>query len=182
MLHVALKAFHPAQAAVPAAARRHDLEVPRDDRVPRRDRGAARHRSASSTPIRTGWRAAFRRSPRARRLHTQVMKTEALRQALDNGQFRRGLRRRAARRGKEPRQGAHLLAPLGRATPGTRATSGPNCGGCSTPAFGRANRCASSRCRTGPNSTSGNTSAPKTFPWCRFISPRSGRSSSATAR
>ena len=33
----------PRQAAVPAAARRHDLEVPRDDRLPRRDgaRGSA---------------------------------------------------------------------------------------------------------------------------------------------
>ena len=36
MLHLAMKAFYPGQAAVPAAARRHDLEVPRDDRVPRR--------------------------------------------------------------------------------------------------------------------------------------------------
>jgi hypothetical protein len=31
----AMKAFYPGQAAVPAAARRHDLEVPRDDRLPR---------------------------------------------------------------------------------------------------------------------------------------------------
>ena len=38
---------------------------------------------------------------------------------------RRGLRRRPARRGEEPRQGAHLLAPLRKPTPGTRATSGP---------------------------------------------------------
>ena len=30
MLHLALKAFYPGQAAVPAAARRHDVEVPRD--------------------------------------------------------------------------------------------------------------------------------------------------------
>ena len=35
MLHLALKAFYPRQAAVSAAARRHDLEVPRDVRVPR---------------------------------------------------------------------------------------------------------------------------------------------------
>ena len=35
MLHVAMKAFHPAQASIPAAARRYDLEVPRDDRLPR---------------------------------------------------------------------------------------------------------------------------------------------------
>ena len=37
MLHLALKAFYPGQAAVPAAARRHDLEVPGDVRVPRPD-------------------------------------------------------------------------------------------------------------------------------------------------
>ena len=35
MLHVAQKAFHPAQAAVSAAARRYDLEISRDDRIPR---------------------------------------------------------------------------------------------------------------------------------------------------
>ncbi len=38
MLHLAMKAFYPRQAAVSAAARRHDLEVPRDDRVSRRAR------------------------------------------------------------------------------------------------------------------------------------------------
>ena len=42
MLHLALKAFYPGQAAVSAAACRHHLEVPRDDRLPRRDREAAR--------------------------------------------------------------------------------------------------------------------------------------------
>ena len=35
MLHLALKAFYPGQAAVPAAARRHHLEIPPDDRVSR---------------------------------------------------------------------------------------------------------------------------------------------------
>ena len=35
MLHVAMKAFHPAKPPFPAAAHRHDLEVPRDDRVSR---------------------------------------------------------------------------------------------------------------------------------------------------
>ena len=42
MLHLALKAFYPSQAAVPAAARRHDLEVPGHDRFPRRDGEAVR--------------------------------------------------------------------------------------------------------------------------------------------
>ena len=35
LLHLARKAFHPGQAAVPAPARRHDVEVPRDVRLPR---------------------------------------------------------------------------------------------------------------------------------------------------
>jgi sulfate adenylyltransferase subunit 2 len=48
---------------------------------------------------------------------------------------------------------------------GTRArTSGPNCGGSSTPASSPANRCASFRCRTGPNSTSGTTSLQENIP------------------
>ena len=45
--------------------------------------------------------------------YTRVMKTEALKQALDLHKLRRRLRRRAPRRGEEPRQGAHLLLPLG---------------------------------------------------------------------
>ncbi len=36
MVRLAQKAFYPGRLPVPAAARRHDLEVPRDDRVPRR--------------------------------------------------------------------------------------------------------------------------------------------------
>ncbi len=35
MLHLARKAFFPSRAAVSAAARRHDLEIPRDVRIPR---------------------------------------------------------------------------------------------------------------------------------------------------
>ena len=35
LLRLAQKAFYPGPDSVPAAARRHDLQVPRDDRVPR---------------------------------------------------------------------------------------------------------------------------------------------------
>ncbi len=35
MLHLAMKAFYPSQAAVPAGARRHDVEVQGDVRLPR---------------------------------------------------------------------------------------------------------------------------------------------------
>ena len=65
-------------------------------------------------------------------LHTQVMKTEALKQALDQVTVRRRDRRRPARRGEKPRQGAHLLVRAAPATPGTRATSAPSSGTSST--------------------------------------------------
>ena len=55
------------QAALPADACRHDLEIPRDDRVPRRDGEAARPRAASSISTRTAWSAASIRSIPARR-------------------------------------------------------------------------------------------------------------------
>ena len=62
------------------------------------------------------------------------MKTEALKQALDQSRFRRGVRRRAARRGEEPRQGARLFLPRSPATAGTRGTSARSCGASTTPA------------------------------------------------
>ena len=77
-------------------------------------------------------------------------------------------RRRAAPRSASSRSARKRM-------PGIRATSGRNCGTCSTPGSGRANRSASFRCRTGPSSTSGTTSCSRTFPSCRSISPRSAR-------
>jgi sulfate adenylyltransferase subunit 2 len=41
MLHLAAKAFYPVQAALPAAARRHHLEVPGDVRSARQGRRRA---------------------------------------------------------------------------------------------------------------------------------------------
>ena len=48
-------------------------------------------------------------------VHTDMMKTQALKQALDLHGFDWSIRRRTARRGKIPRQGAHLLVPQRRA-------------------------------------------------------------------
>jgi sulfate adenylyltransferase subunit 2 len=45
-------------------------------------------------------------------VHTDVMKTRRLKQALDVARIRRRLRRRAPRRGEVARQGARLLVPL----------------------------------------------------------------------
>ena len=136
MLHVAMKAFHPGKPPFPllhidttwkfremiafrdATARRLGLDLI----VHVNEDGLGR----GISPIASG-------SP----LHTQVMKTEALRQALDadastpRSAARGGTRRRAA-----PRSASFRFArPRMR---GTRATSAPNCGGSSTPACARA--------------------------------------------
>ena len=163
MLHLAQKAFYPSQTAVSAAPRRHDLEVPGDDRVSRCD-GRRLGVELIVHINQDGLRAAFR--PVRLRLGHAHPGDEDRSVAAGAGQIRvrRGLRRRAARRGKEPRQGAHLFATARKPTPGTRATSARNFGVCSIRASSRANRCASSRCRIGRSSMSGNISAPETIP------------------
>ena len=167
LLHLALKAFYPGQAAVPAAARRHHLEVPGDDRVPR---PRARRSSASTLIVHVNQDGLARGiDPFAgAAVHTDVMKTEALKQALD-ARLRRRDRRRAARRGEEPRQGAHLLAPHRGASWDPRSQRPELWHLFNTRSPGR-DRCACSRCRTGPSSTCGNTSGARTFRSCRSIS------------
>ena len=75
------------QPAVPAAARRHDLEVPRDDRVPRsrapRELGLELIVHINQDGLARGIGPFTHGS----RLHTDVMKTQALRQALDQHGF-----------------------------------------------------------------------------------------------
>ena len=78
--------------------------------------------------------------------------------------LRRGLRRRAPRRGEEPRQGAHLLVPHARSTAGIRRTSARSSGASTTRASTRARASACSRSRTGPSSTSGSTSTCEDIP------------------
>jgi 3-oxoacid CoA-transferase subunit B len=180
MLHLARKAFYPAPPPFPAAARRHDLEVPRNDRAfATRRRGARPGLIVHINP--EGARAGinpFDHGSAAHRHHEDRGAEAGARQA----RLRRRVRRRAARRGKEPRQGARLLVPLGQHA-GTRRTSGRSCG-----ALQRAQEAKGesdprvSRCRTGPSSTSGNTSISRTSRSCRCISRPSGRWSSATAR
>ena len=101
----------PGAAAVPAAARGHDLEIPRHVRVPRRHREAARDGAA-------GVHQPGGRARRGRPVHARL--AGAHRRHEDPGaapgarqvRLRRRLRRRAPRRGEEPRQGARVLVPL----------------------------------------------------------------------
>ncbi len=53
-------------------------------------------------------------------VHTDIWKTQGLKQALDKSRLRPGVRRGTARRGKIPRQGAHLLVPLTAASLGSQ--------------------------------------------------------------
>ena len=109
-------------------------------------------------------------------VHTQVMKTEGLRQALDAGGFdaafggarrdeekSRAKERIFSHRSATPRLGppqpaAGTLAPLQHAHQAGRVDAGL------------------SRCPTGPSSTCGTTSGPKTSRSCRSISPSRGLS------
>ena len=183
MVRLAIKAFHPAQAAVPADARRHDVEVPRDDRVPR-SASRKEQRPRADRAHQPGRASATDINPfdHGSKKYTDVMKTQALVAGADQARLRRGVRRRAPRRGEVARQGARLLVPrpvpaVGSEEPAARAVE-PLQRQAST----RARASASSRCRTGPSSTSGSTSTSRTSRSCRCTSPSSGRSSSATAR
>ncbi len=92
---------------------------------------------------------------------------EGLRAGPEHRGVHRGDRRRPGRRGREPLEGAVLLA---RATPsraGTSATSLRNSGTSSRPSSRPAPTCGSIRCSTGPSSTSGSTSGGRTFRPCR---------------
>ena len=55
MLHLAIKAFYPVEAALPADACRYRLEVPRHVCHARSDRGEVRLGTASSTRIPKAW-------------------------------------------------------------------------------------------------------------------------------
>jgi len=113
-------------------------------------------------------------------LYTRVMKTEALRQALDVHGFDAALG--GARRDEEKSRAKERIFSSATTTmPGTRAISVRSCGICSTLVSERASRCGCFRCRTGPSSTCGPISRPRTFRCCRFISPSRGRWCAAPA-
>ena len=87
LLRLAQKAFYPGPDPVPAAAHRHDLQVPRDDRVPRPVHGG---RSARRLIVHTNTEAiADGTQPFA--VGTQrccgLLKTKALLDALEAGNF-----------------------------------------------------------------------------------------------
>ena len=172
----------PVEAAVPAGPRRHDVQVP-----------ARCTSSATTRPPSSASTCIVHQNPECvekginpfdhgSAVHTDMWKTEGLKQVIDANKFDLVLRRRPPRRGEVARQGAHLLDPLGRSTSGTRSASGPSCGRSTTPGAATARPCACSRSRTGPSSTCGSTSTSRRSRSCRSTTRRPARSSTATAR
>ena len=171
MVRLAQKAFAPGAAAVPAPARRHDVEVPGDDRVPRSLREGQRAR-----PPRPHEPAAARRGHQPVRVGQQQVHAghEDARAArgAPRGRLRRGVRRRAARRGAVAREGARLsfrdrVRPVGPEEPAARAVEPLQ-----RQDHARARASAPSRSRTGPSSTSGSTSGSRRSRSCRSTSRR----------
>ena len=97
-------------AALPGAAHRHDVEVPRHDRLPRPHRRRARPRPHRA--YEQGRSGARHRPdpPRAFDLHRRH-EDAGPEAGARSARLRRGLRRRASRRGGLARQGARVLVP-----------------------------------------------------------------------
>ena len=180
MLHLALKAFAPAPPPFPMLHIASGWNF--GAMIAHRDRMVARAQARPDRPPqcrrRGGGHQPVRHADAA--LH-RLMMTEALKAGARQGRLRRSVRRRPARRGKGRakerifsfRNAEHRLGPQ---EPAARAVAALQFA--RSPA-GKA--CASSRCRTGPSSISGNISRSKTSRSCRSIWRPSARRWSAMA-
>jgi sulfate adenylyltransferase subunit 2 len=183
MLHLARKAFYPAPPSTPpvsAAACRHRLEVPRHVRAPR-PHGRPRRHAAHHPHQPGGAGAGVGPFTHGSNYHTDVMKTQALKQALDAHGFDVvfGGARRDEEKSRAKERVFSFRAP---ATAGTPKRSARSSGTCTTRASsGRARASACSRSATGPNWTSGNTSH-RGIPIVPLYLAASGRWSSAAAQ
>ena len=101
------------------------------------------------------------------KVHTDLMKTKALLDALNKAEPA-AMRRKAA-----PKS---VYSPSATSSSsGTPRTSAPSCGTSTMPASTKASRSASSRSPTGQSWTSGSTSAWSTSPSCHSTTPRNAR-------
>ena len=178
LLRLAEKAFCPAPFPFPVMHIDTGHNFPealdfRDRRVARAGRAADRRVGAGLDRRRAGGRGAAASRNR--------LQTVTLLDAIARAPLRRRLRWRAPRRGARPRQGARVLASATTTASGSRERSARSCGGSTTAPCGRASMRACSRSRTGPSSTSGTTSPPRTSSCRRSTTRMSATCSSATA-
>ena len=171
MLHLAREGVLPVAAAVPAAARRHDVEVPGDVRVPRAGGRRARHGAARPPEPRVRRARASTRSTTARRCTPTCGRPRASSRRSTSTGFDvafGGARRdeeksRAKERVFSIRSAQHRWDPKQQRPElwriyNVRRNHGETHAGCS-------------RCRTGPSSTSGSTSTSRRSRSCRCTSP-----------
>ena len=155
LLRLAQKAFYPGPDSVPAAARRHHLQVPRDDRVPRPVHGGDR-RAADRPHQHRGDRRRHAAVPgRHAALLRRCSRRKSLLDALEAGSFDAafgGARRDEERSRAKERDllAARRQGPVGSEAPAARAVAPAE-----QPHPARARASACSRSRTGPRSTSG---------------------------
>ena len=128
MLHVAMKAFYPAKPPFPLL--HVDTTWKFREMIAFRDETARRLGLELIVHInKDGVRRGISPIASGSQVHTHVMKTEALRQALEKGATTQPSAGRGATRKKAaPRSGSSRIAPP--RTPGIRAISARNCGGC----------------------------------------------------
>ena len=180
MLHVALKAFHPAKLPFPLL--HVDTTWKFRDMIAFRDETAQAARARSDRACQPGRPRPRHQSDRIRLFAAHPGDEDGCAEAgarssissMPPSAAPAATRRRAGRKSGSSRSARRAMA-------GTRAISARSCGICSTPGSGRARPCGCSRCRTGPSSMSGNTSCWKRFRWCRSILPPGGRWCAGTA-
>jgi sulfate adenylyltransferase subunit 2 len=161
MLHLAMKAFYPAKPPFPLMHvdtrwKFQDMYALRDSTVKKLGLDLITHINPE------GIEKDINPFDHGSALHTHIMKTEGLKQALDKYGFDAAFGAHAAtKKNPAPRNASSPSAMA--STAGIPRTSARNCGTSTTPARTRASRSASSRSPTGPNSTSGNTSTARTI-------------------
>ena len=175
MLHLARKAFDPAPPPFPLM--HVDTTWKFREMIAFRDRMAAEARHATHRPHQPGRASTAGLNPFDHGPNSHARDEDRGAEAgARPAQVRCRLRRRAARRGEEPRQGAHLLLPLRQPRLGPEEPAPGALAALQHARPRRASRCACSRSPIGPSSTSGPTSCAKTSRSCRSTSPPSGRS------
>jgi len=180
LLHLALKAFYP--ASLPFPLLHVDTTWKFREMIAFREQTAARLGLDLIVHVnQDGVKRGVSPFSHGSAVHTDVMKTQALRQALDLHRFDAAFG--GARRDEENRAPRNGFFPsAAKPTTGIRSNSDPSRGTCSMRGKTRGKAFGCSRCRTGPSSMSGNTSSRKTSRWFRFILRERVRWSSATAR
>ena len=158
LVRLAQKAFWPGTLPVPAAAHRHRPQLPRD--LEFRDWLGARRPAPSCSFATCRTRSTAAGASRRRARTPAATCSRPSRCSTRCKELKVDAAFGGARRDEEKaRAKERFFSHRDRVRPvGSRRTSGPSCGTCSTAARTRASTSASSRCATGPRWTSGSTS------------------------